>query len=184
MGQINIQDTGYIRPTNEGTQAASGNRANSGAVISLKTARFTPSLTRNVQDDPELSSNTPTIINLGSLENMQFELRCILNAKNDTDMGYAAVLLDMVLTNGYKVMWYDYSTVGEDNNGQLIYRVATNSKFGHQFTNGEKTAFTISDNFYHLHVLFTDMQIVHTGDASLMEYSLKGTVIKVEESTI
>ena len=183
MGQIKIMDVGYILPTNEGKQATSGNRANSGAAIALKTAQFTPSLSRNIQSDPELSSNTPTRINLGSLENMQFELRCVLKTSDSTDMSYVPALLDLVCTNGYKLMWYDYSAAGEDNNGQLIYRIATNSKFGHQLTAGEMTAFSIGTAFYHLHVLFFDIQPVHSGSKSLIEYSLKGIVIKAEQNT-
>ena len=185
MGQIKIIDTGYILPTNEGTQATSGNRANSGTAIALKTATFTPSLSRNIQSDPELSSNTPARINLGSLENMQFELKCVLKTSDTTDMGYVPELLNLICTNGYKLMWYDYSVAGEDNNGQLIYRIATNSKFGHEMTDAaERTKFGLSSNIVHLHVLFFDIQPVHTGSKSLIEYSLKGIVVKVEASTL
>ena len=184
MGEIRIQDTGYVRPTNAGTQASAGNMANSGNALLLKTARFIPSLKRNVQDDPELSSNSPTLINLGSLENMKFELRCILKVSNVIDMAKIPHLLDMVATNGYKVIWYDYSVAAEDNNGQLIYRIALNDLFGHPFTNGEKTAFSISDNFFHLHVLFTNIAPAQTGSKGTIEYILSGVVIKAEVSGI
>ena len=45
MSTINIQDSGYIKPTNEGTQASAANMANSGSVVTLNSADFTPNLT-------------------------------------------------------------------------------------------------------------------------------------------
>ena len=183
MGQINIQDTGYIKPTNSGTQGSSANRANSGTVISLKSSQFTPSLKRNISVQPNLSSNTPTSINLGSVENIQFQLSCVLNMKTATDRSKVAALLDMVRTNGYKLMWYDYTVSNEDTEGQLIYQVAQNSQFGHILTNGEKTKFSISNNFYHLHVIFQDIQPTQLPN-NLMKYTLRGTVMKVEASKI
>ena len=149
MGAIYIQDSGYIKPTNEGTQATSGNMANAGVVVILKTAQFTPSLGRNVGASPEIGIDTPSEVNLGSLKNMQFSLTCKLDTSNSTDMGYVQDLLDMIATNGYKLMWYQYTNATiEKNNGALIYQVALNSKFGHTLTDGEKTAFSISDNFF------------------------------------
>ena len=185
MGQIYIQDTGYIKPTNEGTQASAANMANSGSAITLNTAEFTPNLKRNINASPELGSNTPSEVNQGSLENMQFSLTCRLNADSDTDMAKVQHLLNLVATNGYKLMWYQYtSATPEKNNGKLIYQLAVNSKFGHQTTNGEKTAFTISDNFYHLHVHFFDIQPRQSATSSHIVYTLKGIVLKVETSTI
>ena len=185
MGQIYIQDVGYVRPTNEGTQAASGNRANSGTVITLKTAEFIPNLSRNISGQPELASNSPSEVNLGSLKNMQFTLRVVLNINTDTDTAKMQHLLDLISTNGYKLMWYQYSSAAnEKNNGQLIYRIAQNSKYGHQTTNAEKTAFTISDNFYHLHVHIYDIQPRHVGSSGMITLSLKGIVLPVETSIL
>lgn len=185
MGQIKILDTGYVRPTNAGTQASSGNRANSGSAISLKTAEFIPSLKRNYQADPNIGTNSPSEVNLGTLENMQFTLRCILDTKTASDMAITYHLLNLLTTNGYKVMWYDYTTATpENNNGQLIYQIALNPLFGHVFTSGEQTAFSISTGFYHLHVLFNEMLPKHSGDKSLIFYDLSGIVLKVEASTV
>ncbi|KKM91338.1 hypothetical protein LCGC14_1229490 [marine sediment metagenome] len=185
MGVIKIQDVGYIKPTNEGTQASSANRANSGTAISLKVAEFVPSLKRNISSEPELATNTPSEVNQGSLENMQFQLTCKLKTSDATDMGNVQHLLDMVATNGYKLMWYDYTSASvENNNGQLIYRIALNSKFGHQITNGEKSAFTITDNFYHLHVFFFDILPRQVPDSNIITYTLMGIVLKVETSII
>ena len=183
MGEIKIQDTGYILPTNAGTQASSSNMANSGNAISLKTADFIPFLKRNVQDNPDISTNAPSDIHLGSLQNMQFKLRCKLNTTNSTDMSYVKHLLDMVVTNGYKLMWYQYSASNENNNGQLIYQIALNDLFGHALSDAEKTKFNISDNFYHLHVLFTNIQPAHTGaKIGIIDYELSGYVLKVRTS--
>lgn len=159
--------------------------ANSGNVMSIKTGRFVPSLSRNLSVQPRLSSNLPSGVNLGSLENMQFQLRCILETDNATDMDLAAELLNSVLTNGYKLLWYDYTSESvEDNNGQLIYRIAQNSKFGHQFTSGEETFWSLSAQFYHLHVLFNDIQMTHDGGSpGRIEYTLQGVVLPVPSST-
>lgn len=185
MGYIRILDTGYISPTNEGTQAASGNRANSGSVITLKAVEFIPSLTRNIQTNPDIATTTPSEINLGSLENMKFTLRIMLNKADDTDTAKMQHLLDLVCTNGYKLMWYQYTNATtEKNNAQLVYRIAQNSKFGHQITNGEKSAFSISDNFYHLHVHFFDIQPGHLGSSGKFSISLKGVILPVKTSLI
>ena len=185
IGSIKIQDTGYIKPTNEGTQASAGNRVNSGTAVSLQTAEFTPSLKRNISSQPELASNIPAEVNLGSIENMQFQLTCKLKSSVAADMAKVQFLLDSVATNGYKLIWYDYtSAAAENNNGQLIYQIALNSKFGHQTTNGEKSAFTISENFYHLHVFFFDIQPRQVPNSDIITYTLRGIVLKVETSTI
>lgn len=184
MASIRIQDTGYIKPTNEGSQASAANMSNSGTVVILKTAEFTPSLTRNLSNNPEIGGSTPSEVNLGSLENMKFSLQCKLDTNDATDMGYLQDLLDMVATNGYKVIWYQYANAtNEKNNNQLIYQMALNSKFGHAFTNGEKTAFSISDNFYHLHVHFFDIQPRSSAGASIITYVFQGIILKADAST-
>ena len=185
MGAIYIQDSGYIKPTNEGTQASAANRMNSGTAVSLQTAEFTPSLKRNISSEPELGSNTPAEVNLGSLENMQFSLTCKLKSSVATDMAKVQYLLDAVATNGYKLMWYDYTdATKENNNGQLLYRIAVNDKFGHQTTNAEKSAFTITANFYHLHVFFFDIQPRQVPNSDIITYTLRGIILKVETSKL
>jgi len=195
MGIIKIQDTGYIKPTNEGKQASAGNRANSGTTMTLVAAQFTPSLTKNIQNKPELGSTTPSEINIGSLENMKFQLTCKLKRKNTTTMTNLATgtfditnipaLLDMAATKTYVVMWYQYSdATKENNNGQLIKNIALNSKFGHQFSDAEKTKFTISDNFYHLHVSFLDIQPRDSGESDIITYTLRGVVLKADTSVL
>ncbi len=184
MGAIYLQDSGYIKPTNEGSQASSGNMANAGTVVILKTAEFTPNVSRNLSASPEIGTSTPSEVNLGSLKNMQFSLTCKLDTSNATDMGYVQDLLDMVATNGYKLLWYQYTnSTTEKNNGALIYQIALNSKFGHAFTDGEKSAFSISDNFYHLHVLFKSIQPRQSADSSIITYTLSGVVLKADAST-
>jgi len=187
MGQIKILDTGFIKPTNAGTQYSSANRANAGLIIGLKTTEFTPSLTRNISNNPTLNNNGASPVHLGSMENMKFSLRCILNTSKtglQEDMNIIYGLIDMVRTNGYKLMWYDFSAAAEDNNGQLIYQLARNPVYGHQLTAGEQTEFGITSSFYHLHVLFNDAQYRHTAAKGTVMYEFKGIVLPVEESGI
>lgn len=181
MGSIKIQDTGYIDSRNKGTQLSSANRANNGTAITLKVAEFTPSLKRNYSVEPNLATNQPAEVNLGSLENMQFILRCILNTTSSTDMDLVQHLLNLVRTWGYKVMWYDYtSATNEKNNGQLIYQIAINSQLGRVFSANEMTAFSIGTAFYRLGVHLTDIQPKHTGSNGLIIYQLSGVVIPVQ----
>lgn len=183
IGEIRLQDSGYIKPANTGTQASTEFIAASGTSVSIKSAEFIPSLKRNISIQPELASNVPSEINLGSLENMQFKLRCVLNTTNDDDMALVQDLLDMIRTNGYKFLWYDYTTTGELNNGQLIYRIAQNNNFGTAVTNGEVTSFGFSQNFVVLKVNLNDMQLRHTSK-NLITYELTGAIYPVEKSTI
>jgi len=183
-GTINIQDSGYIKPTNEGTQASAGNRANSGTAISIKVAEFIPSLKRNISTQPELNSGDPAEVNLGSIENMQFQLRCAFNTKDDTCMATIQHLLNMVRTRGYKFLWYNFVANPAGKTEQLLYQVSLNSAFGHIFTNGEKTAFSVTDNYYHLHVLFTSIQPKQSARSGIVYYTLGGIVLPVQTSTI
>jgi len=178
MGVIKIQDSGYIKPDNSGSQATTDNRSNSGDAITLKVATFSPSLTRNISVQPELATSTPSEVNLGSLENMKFVLDCKLDTGNSTDMGNIQHLLDLLTTDGYKFMWYDYSGTAENNNGQLLYRICLNSNFGNQFSTQEQTDFTVSSDYYHLHVHFFDIQPRHDANSKIIAYRLTGVVLK------
>lgn len=183
MGYIKILDTGYIKPTNEGTQATS--QANSGNEITLKTVEFIPSLKRNVGDDPSLATNTMSEVNKGTLENMKFELRCYLDTHSTTDMNILRHLLDCIINNSYQIMWYDYTNAStEQNNGQLIYQLALNSKIGKQLTSADITKFGLSTQYYILSVIFDDCMFRHTGKSGVITYSFKGTVLKPETSVL
>ena len=185
MGVIKIQDSGFVKSTNTGTQASASNRANSGTAITLKVATFIPAISRNLSNQPEIASNTPSEVNLGSLENMKFQLECKFDSNNDTDMALVQHILDMIRTNGYKFLWYDYSSATpEKNNGKLIYQIAQNSLFGNQFSAGEQSNFGVSGSFSHLHVFFFDFQPKKDNRSSLIPYTLKGIVIPSETSSI
>lgn len=185
MGQVKILDTGYIRTDNTGTQASISNRANSGIAITLKTAEFSPSLKRNLGMSPDLASNVPSEVNLGSLENMKFRLKCMFNKKDSDDMDDVSHVINCIRTDGYKLLWYDYSdATAENNNSSLLYRIARNSVFGDQLTEGELSEFNINSQFYTLHVHFTDIQQVDSGKSGVIRYDLKGVVLKVRSSVI
>lgn len=185
MGVIKLMDSGFIKSTNEGTQSSAANRANSGSAVTLKTAVFTPFLTRNVSNEPEIGLNSSSEVNLGAIENMQFQLECRFDSNDDSDMGYATALLDMIRTHGYKFLWYDYSSATpEKNNGKLLYRIASNSNFGNQFSTGEQSNFGVSGAFYHLHVHILEIQSRQSADSSMITYTIKGIVLPVEDSTI
>ncbi len=185
MGEIVILDTGFVISTNEGTQASTANRAAGGTSITLKTASFIPNLKRNISNNPDLSSIVPSEVNLGSLENMKFRLRCLVDSNTDADTAKIADLIDCVRTNGYKLLWYDFTNATtEKNNGQLIFRIASNALFGDQLTAGELTNFGLTTQFVTLHVIFDNIQPIHSGTTELIFYEFSGTILKVEASTI
>lgn len=180
MGQIKILDTGYIDTDNSGTQASSGNRANSGSAISLKTMEFVPQLARALAYESELATKTPSSVNRGSLSNMSFTLKCLINKSDTTEMGLIAELLDLVATDGYKLLWYDYADASvEKNTSSLLYQTALNPKFGDQLSSGEATAFGLSTQFYTLHVLFEDVQFKDSPKGTV-KFDLKGVVLPIK----
>jgi hypothetical protein len=181
MGYIKIIDTGYIDTNNSGTRLSSGNRANSGTAISLKAATFNPSITRNLNRKADLKKGSTTDVHLGSLENMSFSLRCVLRNDSTTDMALIQHLLNLVVTDGYKALWYDYTNATiEDNNGQLIYRIAQNSLFGRQFSSGEATTYSLAVQFYMLPVHFFNIQPTQSGSNGIIVYQLQGIVLPIK----
>lgn len=184
MGAITILDTGYIKPTNTGTRASTENIAANGTAVSLKTSDFIPNIKRFGAVQPDLSSNEPSEANLGSVEDVQFKLRCRLNNTKSADMAQIPQLIDMIKTNGYKVMWYNYvSELDEKNDSQAVYQMALNNKIGTAFTSGELALFGIPIAFKKLNVLFNNMQVRQTSK-TLIEYELTGVILPVETSGI
>ncbi len=185
MGSIKIQDSGYIESDNSGTQASIFYRANNGEAISLKTAEFKIVSKKNLSNTPNLASNEPSGVNIGSLENLNFTIRCMLTKDNSTDMALIRYLMEMVQTNGYKLLWYDYtSSVIEKNTSSVLYQVARGSTYGDQLSDAEKTAFTISDNFYTLHVLFETLTMPDTAKKGSVMFELSGKVLPVKVSVL
>lgn len=185
MGYLKILDTGYIKPDNSGTQATASNMSYSGTAVTIKVAEFTPNLKRNISNQPDLATNNTSEVNLGSLENMKFQLNCVLNTTSTTDMTTVYYLLDMVRTNGYKIMWYDYTEpTTEKNNGQLVYQIALNPVFGRQLSANEMTKFNITTQFYRLAVVFNDIQPRQMGSSGLINYTLSGVVLPVLTDTL
>lgn len=181
IGFIKILDTGYVTTDNAGTQASSANRANQGAEITLRVADFTPALDRNISVEPELGVAEPAEVNLGSLENMQFQLRCIIDARDTQDLDSVTDLIDCVLTSGYKILWYDFSDATQENNsGQLIFQIAQNATFGRQLTVAEAAAWTNGEQFFRLGVVFTNIQPRHVGtNPRKFDYTLRGVILPV-----
>jgi hypothetical protein len=180
MGSIKILDTGYINSDNSGTQASSANRANSGNVFTIKTVEFVPSLSRNISADEELGTTTASNANRGSLSNLKFNMKCSITKKNSSEMALVPHLYDLVRTNGYKLVWYDYtSEVVEGNSENLIFQTASNPVFGDQLTEGERVQFGISTRFYTLHALFNDIQFLDSPKGTI-RFDLKGILIPVK----
>ena len=183
MSEISIQDTGFIKTDNSGTQGTT--KANSGNVITIKTAEFIPILKRNINNNPELGLSTPSEVNLGSLENMKFKLRCRLKKGNSSDMAKVVSLLDLVSTNGYKFLWYDFTNASlERNSESLIFNIASNPTYGDSLTAGEQSLFSISSDFKTLHVIFTAITPRETGMNDIIVYDLDGVILPVEASLI
>lgn len=185
MASITIIDTGYISPTNTGTRTASGNMANGGTALTLKSMDFKPHTRSNVDNAPLLGvfatgteTSSGTDIAVTSVENVDFTISGTLNMTDSTDQASCVPLLQMAKTKWYKALYY--ASTSSDANGQLIYQLADDT-----FTAGEQTAFSIAAAYRHLHVIITDVQFTHSANNhNMVMYQMKGVVTKKRTSTI
>lgn len=177
-------DTGYIDTNNSGTQATTAYRANAGNAITLKSIEFIPNLKRNISNEPEIGTNSPSPVNRGSLENLKFTLRCSITKTDSTEMNKIQDILELVSTNGYKLLWYDYTVANEANTESLLYQVASQPLYGDALTAGEQTAFSISSAFKTLHVVFTDLTFSDRAPQGTIKFDLKGIVLPVKTSVV
>jgi len=177
MAWLTVLDTGYLKPTNEGTQLDSGDRANSGTAMSLRSTEFKPSVSANFDDSPVLESDSDAEVNVGTFENMKFTLLVRI------DMGVAAQrsliypLVRLVQTKGYKVLYYASTSDDEE----LVSQLANS----HTFTSGEQSAFSLGGAYAHLHVFFKSVAFsVVSKKRKTVVASLVGTVTKSEDSVV
>jgi len=179
MVYLTILDSGYLKPTNEGTQLTTGYRANSGSAITLRNTDFAPSSSCNLDDSPVLGSSDVSQVNVGSIENMKFSLTIHLDLSVSADQALVYPLVQLTRTVGYKYLYYP--STGTDAAKQLVYSLANN----HVFTAGEVTAFSLSAAYRHIHVFFNNIQFKHSGiNKNIVVATLTGIVTKSETSSI
>ena len=148
MAQISIQDSGYIKTDNSGTQLTGNNIVNSGTVIVLKTASLKYTGGANLDDSPYIGTYDDPDVNQVGHTATGFTIIADLHKSNATELGYLGKLLKLRKTVGYKLVFYDGSAQESPSN-QSIYQVAQEE--GAEFTAGEKSAFSITnDNVYHI----------------------------------
>jgi hypothetical protein len=185
MAKISILDTGYVKPTNEGTRLVSANMSNAGAAIALKAVVFKPTSMQKVDDTPSLGvygignqiDSFGSAGNLASVENPKFTLSGVLDLTETADQDLVMPLFTLALTKGYKVLYYDSAT--DDAAKQLVYQLATDT-----FTSGESTAYTVTSGLKHLHCRILSCDFIDTAGTDKLAYNLKGLIIKSETSTI
>lgn len=185
IANLTIIDTGYINPTNTGTRLAEANMANTGLEITLKAVDFKPSAVQKIDNTPPLGiyGTGDSIDSIGSegsiasIENVSFTLSGLLDLANATDQALVMPLIVLARTKGYKALYYNSATDSAER--QLIYQLASDT-----FTSGEASAFTVTSGLKHLHVRITSCDFIQKGGEGKWSYSLKGTVIKSETSTV
>lgn len=182
MADLCLQDSGYLSPTNTGTRASSGNMVNAGAVINLHGVEFKPKTSANFDTSPTLGvygtgTNTGggATIHLASIENMGFTIMGVLDLSNATDKALVVPITQLPKTKWYKLLYFDSADTE-----QLIYQLADDT-----FTAGERTAFSLSGAWLHLHVMIKSVQWVSNAKSHpKATYNITGFVTKGETSTI
>lgn len=179
MAFLTIQDTGYLKPTNEGTRLGTANRANAGAVIALKNIDFKPSAKANLDTSPVLSASDVAEVNVGTIENLRFTIGGDLDMNLSADRALVYPLTQLAQTKGYKLLFYpDTGTAGQK---QLVYQLANS----HVLSAGEQTAFSAGAAYAHVHVFIESVNFIHVGiKRDKVNFSITGVITKSETSSI
>jgi len=148
MANLEILDTGYIRPTNTGTRLASGYMANSGSAISIKTATVTLQSKANSDATPTLNTFTDSLLNVTTVENPSISISGILDMSSTIDRALFYDLFQLPRTLGYKLVYYN--SLSDSYEGQIITQLAN----GHVLSSAELTAFSLGSAYPHIHVFF------------------------------
>jgi len=193
---ISILDTGFIKKTNEGTQASTANRVNDGDAFTLKTSSLIPNSKLLGNSNPEVGSLTLPSYNIGSLEIPQFTLQGSLDLSNATDNAILYLLWRLPQTYGYKAMFYNVKRIATYVNAwgrdeQLITLLA-NSHYDTTEPQGDidmdgiiwsgALSGAIVDNqdltdVYHIHVIFTNFTPNQTSSKKFLTYNLQGVIL-------
>lgn len=191
MANITILDTGYIKPDHSGTQLSSGNRANAGTSMTLKTATFLPEVA-SIQDDTSvIGVITLPEINHASTIAPKFTITGLLNTSNSDDTDLLYQLWRLPLTYGYKALYYNVdkaTSVGssEKRDQQLITLLAnshydtTESQSGISISLWTGSSYTSSKDLtdvYHIHVQFESFKPRATGGEGIISYTLTGKIL-------
>ena len=142
MAQITIQDSGYLKTDNSGTQLTGSEISNSGNAIVLKTAKLNYNGGANLDDTPYIGTyDNPDINQIGHTAT-NIVITAHLHNDNTTEMGYLGKLLRLRKTRGYKLIFYDGASE-ELPSEESIYQIAQEE--GRVFTSAEKTKFSITN---------------------------------------
>jgi len=153
---IAIIDTGYLdTATASGTQA---DMANGGSVINLKSVEITFQGGRNIDDSPNINSNSECIVSMGSISNAKITVRGVMLRDNTTDMNLLDDIDDLRKTYGIKLLYYTSITDG--------YRDITDSI-------GSTDATHLSGTTPHIHVRVTNVTIRQVANTKRVNYSIE-----------
>lgn len=144
LTSLDILDTGYLTVTSRNNQLATGNRANSGDELRLKSVSLVMSASSNLDKAVTPAFAQSDIKNhekraLVSINPTTITITLFLNVDNDDTSNYYAVndlallkdLLDLPHTKGFKAIYYPVDNTADDTgsntsnerNKQLIYQL-------------------------------------------------------------
>ena len=184
MANLNLLDSGYVKPDNTGTQISTTYRANSGSTLSLKGVQFGVGSKSNLDTTPTLNNFKPADTNLGSIENDNIKITGILNTNDSDDLSKMFELSRMVKTVGYKFIYYNSILDADKYTKQLVYMMSKNETgTAHTFIDSEKTAYSLTENYRHIHVRFTSFDITQLAGNPTIKYTLSGVVLPFDTAS-
>lgn len=182
MAQITIVDTGYVKTDNSGSQLSSGEMANAGVAINLKTVDIDFVASANLDPDPSIGTYDNPDINMGGHNATSFTLKCKLDMADATEKTYVGDLLKLRKTVGYKALFYD-GTGSEAPTNQMLYQACLEE--GAVFTAGEKTKFSVTNTgVYHLAVYIKTVHLKQKCNQGFGIVTITGFVAKKHASVI
>ncbi len=164
MSEISVVDTGYPNIANTGTQLATSSRANSGNVITLKTAEIDYQRGTGFDNTPVPTKFSDVEVNFASTENPKGMITGVLKRDVTADMDLIAELDKLATTKGIKLLYYSSTTDG--------YRELTDSLGTGNSNDVHKTANFSSVATPHFHVRFTSFSIKQVPSGKLLRYQL------------
>ena len=142
MAQITIQDSGFLKTDDSGTQLTGDDIANSGNAIVLKSAKMDYIGGASLDDSPYIGTYDNPDVNVVGYTATGFTINANLHKDNATELGYIGALLRLRKTVGYKMVFYDGASEELPSN-QSIYQVSQEE--GTVFSTAQDTLFSISN---------------------------------------
>ena len=157
MANITILDTGYPNNTNGGTQESTGNMANSGSAIELKSVEVDYERNSNNDNSPVPGKYSNSPLSFVSVNNPKLNIKGVLDRQSTADMDLITELDKLCTTKGIKLLYYNSTSDG--------YRDLTDSL-------GSTDTHHLLNLTKHFHGRIISFRITHSSSVTHLRYSL------------